>query len=111
MTAHEDVQDRRDLGWTQGQMPFGQQQDTAVGPDCWMRRGGSELLPPQGTGVRKGSDVASFNSHSFGCNNPPPQPGPSCLTPFPAPHIIYYAVITVFKLCSAGTRRGETSLA
>lgn len=41
-----------------GQTPLGQQEDTAVGPGCWGRKGGSELLPPQGTGVKKGSDAA-----------------------------------------------------
>lgn len=60
---------------------FGQQQDTAVGPGCWMGRGGSELLPPQAPGSGEDLVSPSSNSHSFGCLNPPPQRGPSCLAP------------------------------
>lgn len=96
-TAHEDEQDRRDLGWIKGQVPFGQhrtlQWDLAAG---WGEEHQSCCLP-RAPGSGK---APSFNSLSFDCIHPPPQPGPSYLIPLPAPRIIYHAVVTAFELLS-----------
>lgn len=100
-TAREEVQDRRDRGRVRADA-FG-----AAGRHC----SGTWLLGEEGR-IRAAASPGHRGQERFRCRPPltltalaasiPLPAGPQLFNSIPAPRIIYHAVVTAFKLCSAG---------